>query len=175
MTTDSATPPASAAATRSTGRAWAGRAWEVGLRVGGLAFAILIVIAIFALVSKPNTFLTLTNSLVILRGMSTIAIVALGLLLVIIVGEIDLSFGFTYGLAASLISVSWIIWGWPVWLSILLAFAVAIGIGAGNALLVTGLRIPSFIVTLGTGQLIFGFTLFVTNTQTLNPRYYTQR
>ena len=32
-------------------------------------------------------------------------------------------------------------------------------------------KIPSFIVTLGTGQLIFGFTLFVTNTQTLNPAY----
>ena len=62
MTTDSATPPVTAAATRSTGRAWAGRAWEVGLRVGGLAFAIIIVIAIFALVSKPNTFLTVTNS-----------------------------------------------------------------------------------------------------------------
>lgn len=139
--------------------------------MGGLAIAIIIVILVFTVVSKPNTFLTITNSMVILRGMSTIAIVALGLLLVIIVGEIDLSFGFTYGLAASLISVSWIIWGWPVWLSILLAFAVAIGIGAGNALLVTGLKIPSFIVTLGTGQLIFGFTLFVTNTQTLNPRY----
>ena len=92
----------------STGRAWAGRAWEVGLRVGGLAFAILIVIAIFAIVSKPNTFLTVSNSMVILRGMSTIAIVALGLLLVVIVGEIDLSFGFTYGLAASLISAGFV-------------------------------------------------------------------
>ena len=59
--------------------------------MGGLAFAIIIVIAVFAIVSKPNTFLTVTNSMVILRGMSTIAIVALGLLLVIIVGEIDLS------------------------------------------------------------------------------------
>lgn len=171
MTTGSATPPAAAAASGSAGRAWAGRAWEAGLRVGGLAFAIFLVIIVFALVSKPNTFLTLTNALVITRGMSTIAIVALGLLLVIVVGEIDLSFGFTYGLAASLISVSWIIWGWPIWLAILLAFGAAIGVGAGNALLVTGLRIPSFIVTLGTGQLIFGFTLFVTNTQTLNPQY----
>jgi len=103
--------------------------------------------------------------------MSTIAIVALGLLLVIIVGEIDLSFGFTYGFAASLISVSWIMWGWPIWAAILLSFGAAIAIGAINAALVTGLKIPSFIVTLGTGQLIFGLTLFVTNTQTLNPAY----
>ena len=41
--------------------------------------------------------------------------------------------------------------------------------GAFNAALVTGLRIPSFIVTLGTGQLIFGLTLLVTDTQTFNP------
>ncbi|CAN5727574.1 ABC transporter permease [soil metagenome] len=139
--------------------------------MGGLAMAILIVVAVFTLLSKPNTFLTLSNSLVIMRGMSTIAIVALGLLLVIVVGEIDLSFGFTYGLAASLISVSWIVWGWPIYFSILLAFAVAIGIGAINAFLVTVIKIPSFIVTLGTGQLIFGTTLLVTNTQTLNPVY----
>src|SRR6187402_3122680 len=114
MTSSSATPPAAAPATRSGGRVWAGRAWEAGLRVGGLAFAIILVIVVFTLVSKPNTFATLTNALVITRGMSTIAIVALGLLLVIIVGEIDLSFGFTYGFAASLISVSWIMWGWPI-------------------------------------------------------------
>ncbi len=143
----------------------------MGVRIGGLAFAIAIVIVIFTLIAKPNTFLTLTNSLVIMRGMSTIAIVALGLLLVIVVGEIDLSFGFMYGLAATLISVSWIVWGWPIYLAILLPFAVAIGVGAANAFLVTVVKIPSFIVTLGTGQLIFGMTLLISNVQTLNPVY----
>jgi ribose/xylose/arabinose/galactoside ABC-type transport system permease subunit len=171
MTAEPSSPTAAAAPGASAGRVWAGRAWEAGLRVGGLALAILIVIAVFTLLAKPNTFLTITNSLVVMRGMSTIAICALGLLLVIVVGEIDLSFGFTYGLAASLISVSWIVWGWPIWLSIVLCFTAAIGIGAANAFMVTVLKIPSFIVTLGTGQLIFGLTLLVTNTQTLNPVY----
>jgi ribose/xylose/arabinose/galactoside ABC-type transport system permease subunit len=165
------TPPAPAVPERSAGARLAGRAWEVGLRIGGLALAILIVIVIFTLLSKPNTFLTLSNALVVMRGMSTIAIVALGLLLVIVVGEIDLSFGFMYGLGASLISVAWIVWGWPIWAAILLSFAVAIGVGTANAFLVTVMKIPSFIVTLGTGQLIFGTTLLVTNTQTLNPVY----
>jgi ribose/xylose/arabinose/galactoside ABC-type transport system permease subunit len=164
-------PAATTAPTASAGRVLAGRAWEAGLRVGGLAIAIILVIAVFTLLSKPNTFLTVTNSMVVMRGMSTIAICALGLLLVIVVGEIDLSFGFTYGFAASLISVSWIVWGWPIWGSILLAFAAAIAIGSANAFMVTVLRIPSFIVTLGTGQLIFGLTLLVTATQTLNPVY----
>ena len=90
----STTPPASTPPTGSAKSKWAGRALDAGVRIGGLAFAIIIVIAIFTLIAKPNTFLTLSNSLVIMRGMSTIAIVALGLLIVIVVGEIDLSFGF---------------------------------------------------------------------------------
>ncbi len=64
-----------------------------------------------------------------MRSMSTIAIVALGLTLVIVVGEIDLSFGYMYGLAATLIAVAWIVWGWPIWLAILLAFAAAVVVG----------------------------------------------
>ena len=104
--------------------------------------------------------------------MSTIAIVALGLTLVIVVGEIDLSFGYMYGLASILIGVAWIIWGWPDlrrdprWPS-----RPPIVVGSVNAFLVTVLKIPSFIVTLGTGQLVFGTTLLVSNTATLNPAY----
>ncbi len=167
----SAPPTLASVAVASAGQRWSGRAREAGLRLGGLAIAILIVIAIFTLLSKPNTFLTIVNALGVMRYMSTIAIIALGLTLVIVVGEIDLSFGYMYGLASTLIAVSWIVWGWPIYLSIPLAFIVAVGIGTINAFLATVIKIPSFIVTLGTGQLIFGTTLLVSNTATLNPSY----
>jgi ribose/xylose/arabinose/galactoside ABC-type transport system permease subunit len=171
MTENRATEPAAAMAPMTTGTRWSGRALAAGLRVGGLVIAILIVVVIFTLLSKPNTFLTVTNFLGVLRSMSTIAIVALGLTLVIVVGEIDLSFGYMYGLASILIGVAWIVWGWPIWAAIILAFAAAAGVGTINAFLVTLLKIPSFIVTLGTGQLVFGTTLLVSNTATLNPAY----
>ena len=145
--------------------------WRPGIRIGGLVIAIVIVIVVFTALSKPNTFLTFTNAVGILRSMSTIAIVALGLTLVIVVGEIDLSFGYMYGLASILIGVAWIVWGWPIWVAILLAFGAAVVVGSFNAFLVTVLKIPSFIVTLGTGQLVFGTTLLVSNTATLNPAY----
>ena len=164
-------PPAPVDVMPSASGRWAGRAREAGLRLGGLIFAILIVVMIFTFLSKPNTFLTIINALGMLRYMSTIAIVALGLTLVIVVGEIDLSFGYMYGLASTVIAVAWIIWGWPLYLAIPLAFAVAIVVGCFNALLVTVLKIPSFIVTLGSGQLIFGFTLLISNTATFNPAY----
>lgn len=150
---------------------WSGRALAAGVRVGGLLIAILIVVVVFALLSKPNTFLTVTNAVGVMRSMSTIAVVALGLTLVIVVGEIDLSFGYMYGLASILIGVAWVVWGWPIWLAIPLAFAAAVCLGAINSFLVTVLKIPSFIVTLGTGQLVFGTTLLVSNTATLNPAY----
>jgi ribose/xylose/arabinose/galactoside ABC-type transport system permease subunit len=162
-------PPSSAAG--SARDRWSGRARAAGLRIGGLLIAILIVILVFTFLSKPNTFLTITNFLGVMRSMSTIAIVALGLTLVIVVGEIDLSFGYMYGLASILIGVSWIVWGWPIWLALILPFVAAIALGSINSFLVTVLRIPSFIVTLGTGQLVFGTTLLVSNTATLNPAY----
>ena len=172
MTQDGRTiPPVAQAAVPSSSGRWSSRAREAGLRLGGLAFAILIVIVVFTLISKPNTFLTLVNGLGILRYMSTIAIVALGLTLVIVVGEIDLSFGYMYGLASTIIAVAWIVWAWPLYLAIPLAFVVAIGVGSINAFLVTVVKIPSFIVTLGTGSLIFGSTLLISNTATLNPAY----
>ncbi|HSO30597.1 MAG TPA: ABC transporter permease [Candidatus Sulfomarinibacteraceae bacterium] len=167
----SAEPPAPLAASESAGERWSGRARAAGLRLGGLAIAIVLVIIVFTMLSKPNTFFTITNSLGVMRAMSTIAIVALGLTLVIVVGEIDLSFGYMYGLASILIGVSWIIWGWPIYFAIPLAFAASLLIGAINAFLVTVIKIPSFIVTLGTGQLVFGTTLLVSATATLNPAY----
>lgn len=172
MTEQTGSPPSAGATSPPSGAGrWSGRALAAGLRVGGLVIAILIVVVIFTLLSKPNTFLTVTNFLGVMRSMSTIAIVALGLTLVIVVGEIDLSFGYVYGLASILIGVAWIVWGWPIWAAIILAFAAAAGVGTVNAFLVTVLKIPSFIVTLGTGQLVFGTTLLVSNTATLNPAY----
>jgi ribose/xylose/arabinose/galactoside ABC-type transport system permease subunit len=151
--------------------AMSNRALAAGLRVGGIVIAIAIVIIVFTVIAKPNTFFTITNALGVMRSMSTIAIVALGLTLVIVVGEIDLSFGYVYGLASILVGVAWVVWGWPIWAAIGLAFLAAAGIGAVNALLVTLVKIPSFIVTLGTGQLVFGTTLLVSNTATINPSY----
>jgi ribose/xylose/arabinose/galactoside ABC-type transport system permease subunit len=171
MSDPSATGGAAASAGVMAAGRRGGRAREVALRMGGLVLAIAIVVLVFTLLAKPNTFLTFQNSMGMLRFMSTYAIVALGLTLVIVVGEIDLSFGYMYGLAASLIAVSWIMWGWPVWAAILLAFVAAILVGCFNAFFVTVLKIPSFIVTLGSGQLIFGATLFITNTATFNPAY----
>ena len=65
---------------------------------------------------------------------------AIGLTLVIVVGEIDLSFGAMYGLAANSLAVMWVVHGVPVYLAIPLTLAIAAVVGSFNGLLVTSLK-----------------------------------
>jgi ribose/xylose/arabinose/galactoside ABC-type transport system permease subunit len=166
MTTEN---PATAVTSRSTGDRMRD-AGSSALRVGGVFIVVLVVMAGFALLTGGKSLIP-ANLLGMLRAMSSVAILGMGLLLVIVVGEIDLSFGYLYGLSASTIAVAWIMWGWPVWAAIILAFVVAIFWGCFNAFFTTVVKIPSFIATLGSGALIYGFTLYITNTATFNPAY----
>ncbi|MCY7417035.1 MAG: hypothetical protein LH650_00810, partial [Chloroflexi bacterium] len=96
------------------------RAQDIGgalLRVGGVFITIAIVIAVFAILSGGK-FLIPANMLGLLRYASSVAILGMGLLVVIVVGEIDLSFGALYGLCAATMAVSWIMGDWPVWLAL---------------------------------------------------------
>ncbi len=171
MATD-LTPSGGAAATvpKSSRLALAGRATlELGLRLGGLFVAILVVGAIFSYLQPA--FLTVDVLVSVLRAMASVAIMALGLTLVIVVGEIDLSFAATYGIAANSLAVMWILHGVDIYFAILIALAIGAAVGVFNGLLVTMLRIPSFIVTLGTYNLLYGFSLYVSNSSTFNPAY----
>jgi ribose/xylose/arabinose/galactoside ABC-type transport system permease subunit len=148
----------------------AGKAtFDIALRVGGLFAAIFLVALIFVLINPA--FLNPNLAVSILRSMSSVAIMALGLTLVIVVGEIDLSFGAMYGLAANALAVLWILGSVPVYLAIPLVLLIGAAVGLFNGLLVTNLRIPSFIVTLGSYNLLYGLSLWVTNAGTFNPTY----
>jgi ribose/xylose/arabinose/galactoside ABC-type transport system permease subunit len=101
-----------------------GRAtFNIAARVGGL-FAAVIVVAVIFLLINPN-FANPNLAVSILRTMSSVAIMAIGLTLVIVVGEIDLSFGAMYGLAANSLAVMWVVHGIPVYLAIPLTLAIA--------------------------------------------------
>ena len=127
-------------------------------RVGGLLGAIVIVGFVFA-VWSDWLFLKPGNLLVMIRWMGVLGILGFGLLVVLMVGEIDLSFAAFAVLAQIVMGKLWVEFGWPIYVGILLMFVVAIGVGLFNAFFVTVVRVPSFIVTLGSTQLIYGFTL----------------
>lgn len=139
------------------------------LRIGGL-FAAIIAVALVFIAINPN-FANPNLGVSILRSLSSVAIMGLGLTIVIVVGEIDLSFGAMYGLAANALAVMWIVGGVPVQAAIPLAIALGACVGLFNGLLVTTMKIPSFIVTLGSYNLLYGLSLWITNTGTFNPNY----
>ena len=78
-----------------------------------------------------------------------------------IAGEFDLSVGSMIGFAGIVIAILSVQWGWPMWLSIPCAFAVAVALGAVNGWLVIKTGLPSFIVTLAFLYILRGLTIFL--------------
>lgn len=121
---------------------------------GALTGLLLCEIVVFAIVG--TNFVTRENAFEVGRLCVEIGLLALALTPVIITGGIDLSVGSMLGLSAVVLGKLWRDAGWP--LTAAGAAAVAAG-GAGgvlNALLITRLRIPPLIVTLGTYSLYRG-------------------
>ena len=138
-------------------------------RIAGLVAAIIIVGFVFA-VWSDWLFLKPDNLLVMIRKMGTLGMIGLGLTVVLVVGEIDLSFAAVAKLSAVMTGVIWAEFGWPLYVGFILSFAAAVAVGLFNAFFVTVVRVPSFIVTLGSSTLVYGFTLLVSKSKTPNPR-----
>lgn len=118
----------------------------------GVAVAIGIIISV-AVSLTPN-FLVGSNINTILQQISYVAIVASGMTLVIIAGEIDLSIGSIYGLSAVLFTWLASSMDWPILPSVMLAVLFGGFLGWLNGIVTTKLNIPSFVVTLaGLGAL----------------------
>ena len=77
-----------------------------------------------------------------------ISIIAMGLVFVLLLGEIDLSAGFASGVCAAVLAELLTNWHWPWYLAILTALVTGVVIGLVLGTLVAKVRIPSFVVTL---------------------------
>ncbi len=105
--------------------------------------------------------LNVTNLMLQMAGLGTIAV---GVVLVLLLGEIDLSVAQVSGFAAAVMAVLNVKLGWPGPLAILAALVVGLAIGLFNGFWITRFRVPSFVVTLA-GFLAFqGALLFVLGT-----------
>lgn len=95
-------------------------------------------------------------------------VLALGIVLVLILGEIDLSVGYLASLAVSLIATFSVTDGWAAGPAIALAIIICTGAGLIQGVLVAWVRMPSFVVTLG-GFLIFeGMANHITGGSSIN-------
>ncbi|MBC7724868.1 MAG: ABC transporter permease [Burkholderiaceae bacterium] len=142
-----------------------------GLLIEGRALiALVLIIIIFASLS-PN-YLGIDNLIIMTRHVAMNAILAIGMLMVILNGGIDLSVGSTVGLtgvvAGSLLEGLQIpfldVFAYPaVWVVIVISLAVGMGIGYINGILIARLKVAPFIATLGMLYIARGIALLITN------------
>lgn len=92
---------------------------------------------------------------------SQFAIIAVGACLLMIAGEFDLSVGSMIGFSGVVIAILAVQWDWPISIAILMAFVVALSIGALNGFLVISTGLPSFIVTLAFMYILRGLTIWL--------------
>ena len=143
-----------------------------GLRQNGMVLALLAIVLFFVVVVRSTQgidFLSAQNITNLFLQNSYVIVMALGMLLVIVSGHIDLSVGsvaaFT-GAASAFLTVKL---GWPVWAVMPAVLMIGALIGAAQGYWIAYWRIPSFIVTLA-GMLVFrGLTLWLLQGQNIGP------
>lgn len=138
-------------------------------RIVGVWLTIAIAMAMFQWLN--GAFLSGDNLIDLIRATSTLAIVALGQTVAIIAGELDLSIGSTYALAATVMAVVWIDKDAGIWMALAAGLVAGVIVGLANAFLVVILRIPSFIVTLGMLSVVAGLTLQVGESKSFTPGF----
>ncbi|MDP7553294.1 MAG: ABC transporter permease [Candidatus Thioglobus sp.] len=127
----------------------------------GAIVGVILVFLFFFLVAHDTGMFSLEGSMNWGIVSSQFIIIAVGACLLMIAGEFDLSVGSMIGFAGIVIAVTSIVWGWPVWLSILTAFAVAMSIGALIGYITVKTNLPSFIVSLAFLYILRGLTIFI--------------
>ncbi|MDW6022906.1 ABC transporter permease [Mesorhizobium sp. BAC0120] len=142
---------------------------------GRAFFALILIVAVFSFLS-PNYFTT-SNFLIMSSHVAIYGILAIGMLLVVLNGGIDLSVG-------SVLALSGVIAGFlmqgvelpmfgvilypPVWAVVVLTCAVGAVLGALNGVLVAWFKVPAFVATLGVMYVARGIALLMTNGLTFN-------
>lgn len=121
----------------------------------GTIVGLLLMIAIFAMIS-PVAFPTVSNGVNVLNQASLAMIIAGGLTIAVIVGELDLSIGFAASMEGVLVTGLIVHTGLPIPIAIILVIGVGALIGLLNGLIVTKARVNSVIATLGMGTIIVG-------------------
>jgi simple sugar transport system permease protein len=119
----------------------------------------ILVFVFFAVVAGDSGFLTTGGAASYLEVAAQLGIVAVPVALLMIAGEFDLSVGSMVGAAGMIIAISVSEYGLPLLVGVLLAFAVALGVGFLNGYLVIKTGLPSFIVTLGMLFALRGLTI----------------
>lgn len=134
-----------------------------------ILFVVLQVACVIGALGYPDDFryLSGTNVALLMRAIPILGITSLGVGLLMISGEFDLSVGSVYTLAGYVIALLYGA-GFPLWAAFAATLAVGLLIGLGNGLLTLKTGIPSFIATMGTMMVVRGLVRFLSEGRTVS-------
>ena len=130
----------------------------------GLIAALVMMVMLFGSLSEyffsAETFITIANDI------PAIAVTAVGMTFVLIIGGIDLSVGSVMALAAAVAGIAMMQWHWPLYLAVFVAMGMGAVAGLLNGAISVTWRLPSFIVTLGMLEVARGAAYIATDSRT---------
>src|SRR5438477_899804 len=163
-TSELRTPLGSAAASRTIGAARA----IAGISIVGPLFALGLAMAFFSL--KSGQFLRGPNISLVLQQVIEVGVLAIGQTLIILTAGIDLSCGAVMAFGMIVMTKLAVVSGVQAIPAIVLGIAACAGFGLLNGALVTKVRLPAFIVTLGTLNIAMALVHIYSNEETIaNP------
>ncbi|KZX21707.1 multiple monosaccharide ABC transporter permease [Rathayibacter tanaceti] len=143
------------------------RRLNINLRQYGILAALAIIILLFQVLTNGRLLLP-GNVNNLIQQNAYVLILAIGMVMVIIAGHIDLSVGSVVAMVGAISAIAMNNWGLPWWAAVVVALVTGAAVGAWQGFWVAFVGIPAFIVTLA-GMLIFrGFTLVLLTGGTVN-------
>lgn len=126
---------------------WRWRSWgDRDLGSAPVLFSLVVIALVFQMLN--SAYLSADNLVNLTLQAATNGILTLAVVLVLMVGQIDLSVGAVSGLAGAVVTVGMVNGGWPLWWAVAVAVAVGAAFGFGYGWLFTRLGVPSFVITL---------------------------
>ena len=147
----------------SVSQRYAGPAITRAVSVWGLLILLILLLIVFSLL-KPDTFPTYFNIRSILNNKSVQALLALAVFIPMTANHFDLSAGFNLGIS-QVLAIGLQGQGLPWQAAVLAVLLMGALVGLINGILVTRIKIDSFIATLGTGTVLYGLNAWYTGGQ----------
>lgn len=135
--------------------------WNMMHKRESAMLAVLVFLFLIMSLVRPDTFFTSENLFNITKQISIITIVAVGQSFILMTGGIDLSVGYSLSLAG-IVMAKFFTMPIPPGAAIFLGVLTSLGLGAVNGYLITLLKLPPFIVTLGIANIARGLTYIIT-------------
>lgn len=132
----------------------------------GTVITIFILIVVFGSIEK--NFLQPGNIINILRSISIVTIIAVGVTISLTVGGFDLSVGSTATVADAVVLSMFVWYNQVTWVAILAAIAAGLAIGTVNSILIVKVKIPDMLLTLATMFIFQGAALTYTHGATIS-------